>query len=56
MSVYSDTIDFAMYMTETLITEPGISDEYIDTFMFFYIYKIQKRWVENLSGTILECP
>ena len=56
MSAYSDAIEFAIDMAETLITDPGFSDTYADAFMFFYIYKIQKQWVENLSGTILECP
>jgi len=42
-------------MAETLITDPEFSDEYVDAIMFFYIYKIQKQWAENLSGTILEC-
>ncbi len=56
MSAYSDAIEFAIDMAEMLITDPDFSDEYIDTFMFFYIYKIQKQWAENLSGTILECP
>ena len=56
MSAYSDAIAFAIDMAETLITDPEFSDEYVDAFMFFYIYKIQTQWAENLSGTILECP
>ena len=55
MSAYSDAIEFAIDMAETLITDPEFSDEYVDAFMFFYIYKIQNQWIENLSGTILEC-